>query len=129
MNFTNWGLLHLLLDIGEHCQLLHQVQVQSSIMDFFIMWLCFYTYCILALYFGSRRQLSNCWQCQRSENPPKHKRVRQVRQEYLQTIQENTFESLPENNENSTIMFLYFLTLISFLAFKTPSGIEHNIWE
>ena len=69
-------------------------------MDFFIMWLCFYTYCILALYVGS-------WDTQHmnpnyrgSDNARNH---RQVRQENRQFTRQNTFSPLLENDDVLTI--------------------------
>ena len=56
----------------------------SAVMDFFIMWLCFYTYCILALYAGARHD-------RRSENSLSHRQIQQLRIEYLQTIRKQQF--------------------------------------
>ena len=53
-------------------------------MHFFIMWLCFYTYCILALYAGARHD-------RRSENSLSHRQIQQLRIEYLQTIRKQQF--------------------------------------
>ena len=50
-----------------------------SFMNFFIMWLCFYTYCIFALYAGARHD----------RNPDNYPNRRQVRQEYLEMIRRN----------------------------------------
>ena len=55
-----------------------------AVMDFFIMWLCFYTSCILALYAGARHD-------RRSENSLSHRQIQQLRIEYLQTIRNQQF--------------------------------------
>ena len=53
-------------------------------MNFFIMWLCFYTTCILALYAGARHD-------RRSENSLSHRQIQQLQIEYLQTIRKQQF--------------------------------------
>ena len=50
-----------------------------SFMNFFIMWLCFYTYCIVSLYAGARYD----------RNPENWPNPRQVRQDYLEMIRKN----------------------------------------
>ena len=71
-----------------------------SFMNFFIMWLCFYSFCIVALYVGS-------WDTQhmnpnypRAENAQNH---RQVRQENRQITRLNPFSPLFENDDVLTI--------------------------
>jgi hypothetical protein len=51
----------------------------TSFMMFFIMWLCFYTYCIVAMYAGARHD----------RNPENWPNPRQVRQDYLEMTSRN----------------------------------------
>lgn len=53
-------------------------------MEFFIMWLCFYTSCILALYAGARQD-------RRPENSLSQEQLQRLRMEYLQTIRKQQY--------------------------------------
>ena len=130
-------ILHSLFDIGEWTSLRWvaaqvlsvmeesaEEEIQGmSFMNFFIMWLCFYTYCIIALYVGSwDRQHMNpnyLW----SENTQNH---RQVRQENQQITRLNAFSPLLENDDVLTISLWMPRTR---LLINISKYIWDNIWR
>ena len=69
-----------------------------SFLNFFIM--CFYTYCIVALYVGSWNTQHMNPNYHGSENPRNH---RQVRQENRQNTRQNPFSPLLENDDVLTM--------------------------
>ena len=73
-----------------------------SFMNFFIMWLCFYSFCIVALYVGSWNTQPMNPNYPRSENSRNH---RQVRQENGQITRQNPFSPLFENDDVLTMSF------------------------
>ena len=106
----------------------HYSAEPSAAMDFFIMWLFFYTYCIVALYVGSLDTQHMNPNYRGSENIQNH---RQVRQENRQNTRQNTFSPFLENDEVLTIslwILFYKLSRTKLLINKYKYK-WNNIWR